>query len=181
MCQRTRGERDSSREVDGEGDRVCLNVLYHFPLPLSFGHSGSGTQTAIRLTVLLILFSISFGLEKINKYGGFFPAKDPTLCKLNLNQCARTWFYLFNELPENEEKAHPSPPVLDHLSRKRAKTQSSLNQPWVMQQKVLTIFPWQRRQFQSAVCSAPTKPFCSSLFTVYISYETCGSSNKAPF
>lgn len=53
-----------SREVDGEGDRVWLNVLYHFPLPLSFGHSGSGTQTDIRLTVLLILFSISFGLEK---------------------------------------------------------------------------------------------------------------------
>lgn len=64
MCQRTRGERGSSREVDGEGDRVWLNVLYHFPLPLSFGHTGSGTQTAIRLTVLLILFSISYGLEK---------------------------------------------------------------------------------------------------------------------
>lgn len=64
MCQRTRGERDSSREVDGEGDRVRLNVLYHFPLPLSFGHLDSGTQIAIVLTALLILSSISFGLEK---------------------------------------------------------------------------------------------------------------------
>lgn len=58
MCQRTSGERGSSREVDGKGDRVRLNVLYHFPLPLSFGHSDSGTQTVIILTVFLILFFV---------------------------------------------------------------------------------------------------------------------------
>lgn len=79
--------------------------------------------------------------------------------------CSDMSLYLFNELPENEEKAQPSPPALGHLYRERAKTQSSLNQPWAMPQKVLTIFPWQWRQLQSAVCSAPTKLFCSSLFT----------------
>lgn len=69
-----RGESDSSREVDGEGDRGWLNVLYHFPLPLSFGHSQSGTHTAMVLTHFFFLNL--FRARK--KYNVLPPEKYPT-------------------------------------------------------------------------------------------------------
>lgn len=142
-----RGESDSSREVDGEGDRGWLNVLYHFPLPLSFGHSQSGTHTAM---VLTHFFKKNL-IRARKEIQCISPWKRSYMKQTNVHW----WVFFSNEEMKEKLNLHLLYLMIfaESLQRRRV---LQISPEWCHK-----TYPCHWWQINSAACSASQRPFCS--------------------
>lgn len=175
MCQRTSGEKDSSRGVDGERDSGRLNVLYHFPLPLSFGHSVRCAPINCYDCHFHPFFKKKYRLGR-KKKRFFFPWKRSYIGQINV----LWWLVFFSNAAflwtpwEWGKNLSFTSSTWSSMQRACKYTSKSVLSD---AQKVLTIFPVTGCNFSQLLVLLPRSHFAA--VTVCISYELCESWEKS--